>query len=188
MEWAGDQSKHTDMPANSVDASEEALHPGQCYVIYNTLDLLGSLPEEYELVISRAARWAGVDDDYVCGVVERFERRLVRWWDGVRRKERRENNTETETLVWEILYCHSDVTTSLDARKPPSKCATRENCTFMPLFVVTEVFCLVMVRDEPSPDVSPLGNSEGQPRASCVYKKRRFLLATDAMNSCPPTR
>ncbi|KAI0638164.1 hypothetical protein C8Q77DRAFT_1153833 [Trametes polyzona] len=45
-------------------------------------------PPDLELVVARAARWAGVDEDYVLGVVERFERRVFSWLETVRRKER----------------------------------------------------------------------------------------------------
>lgn len=41
--------------------------------------------EEYALVIGRAGRWAGVPVEYLGGVVETYERRLVRWWDRERR-------------------------------------------------------------------------------------------------------
>ena len=70
------------------DENSTELRPGQAHRIYNTQDILGTLPEEYELVVQRVARWAGVGDEYVCGVVERYERRLARWWDRVRRSER----------------------------------------------------------------------------------------------------
>lgn len=64
------------------------LRPGQSYRIYNTQDILGSLPDQHELIVQRVARWAGVEDDYVYGVVEKFERRLSRWWDRIRRQEK----------------------------------------------------------------------------------------------------
>ncbi|KAI9001035.1 hypothetical protein BD414DRAFT_473429 [Trametes punicea] len=78
------------MNANKVDDGVDSLRPGQNYPIYNTQDILGSVPEDLEFVVSRAARWAGVDEDYIFGVVERFERRVLRWWEGVKRKERKE--------------------------------------------------------------------------------------------------
>ncbi len=76
------------MIAEGVDQ----LQPGEEYTIYNTQDILGSLPTDLELVISRAAKWAGVEDNYVCGAVERFERRVLRWWDRQQRKERAERS------------------------------------------------------------------------------------------------
>ena len=74
--------------ANTFDEESDALKSGERYTIYNTQDILGSLPEDLDLIISRAARWAGVDEGYISGVVERFERRVVRWWDTARRKDR----------------------------------------------------------------------------------------------------
>jgi RNA polymerase I-specific transcription initiation factor RRN7 len=58
---------------------DEGLRPGERHVVYNSRDVGGSLPEEYEAIIGRAAIWAGVGDQYLCGVVEQFERRIMRW-------------------------------------------------------------------------------------------------------------
>ena len=60
--------------------------PGQVYSVYNTQDVLGSIPDQYAGVLCRAARLVGVGDDYLSGVIEKYERRLVRWWDGEKRK------------------------------------------------------------------------------------------------------
>ena len=79
---------------NSVDADGEELRPGEQYTIYNTQDILGTLPDDLDLIISAAARWAGVEPVYVSGVVERLERRTARWWDVLRRKERDEAAAE----------------------------------------------------------------------------------------------
>ncbi|KAI0939982.1 hypothetical protein AcV5_001212 [Taiwanofungus camphoratus] len=84
-------NERSTMSAMSVDSDGKALSPGESYAIFNTLDTLGALPDDYEVIIRRAAHWAGVSEEYVCGVAERYERRLVRWWDGVRKKEREEN-------------------------------------------------------------------------------------------------
>ncbi|KAH9853495.1 hypothetical protein C2E23DRAFT_107671 [Lenzites betulinus] len=84
------------MNAPSVDWTPDALRPGQDYHIYNTQDILGTVPEHLELVVSRAAQWAGVDDDYVLGVVERFERRVVSWMERVKRKERNARASASE--------------------------------------------------------------------------------------------
>ena len=86
MEQKGDHG--VNMAANTLDAKSDTLRPGEQYTIYNTQDILGSLPDDMDLVISRAAKWAGVDDAYVSGVVERFERRVVRRCDNSRRRER----------------------------------------------------------------------------------------------------
>ena len=74
--------------ATQVHEDTPALAPGQAYAIYSTQDALGSLPAELDAVMARAAAWAGVEGEYVCGVVERYERRLGRWWAGVGRRER----------------------------------------------------------------------------------------------------
>ena len=71
--------------ANAFKDEANALKSGEEYTIYNTQDILGSLPDDLDLVISRAAKWAGVDEVYLSSVVERFERRVVRWWETVRK-------------------------------------------------------------------------------------------------------
>ncbi|KAI1795209.1 hypothetical protein LXA43DRAFT_882600 [Ganoderma leucocontextum] len=82
----------SDLSANMIAEGVDQLQPGEEYTIYNTQDILGSLPTDLELVISRAAKWAGVEDNYVSGAVERFERRVLRWWDRQQRKERAERS------------------------------------------------------------------------------------------------
>ncbi|KAI0774250.1 hypothetical protein C8Q74DRAFT_820588 [Fomes fomentarius] len=74
--------------ASAFKGDGDVLVSGEQYTIYNTQDILGSLPDNLNLVISRAANWAGVDEVYLSGVVERFERRVVRWWDNRRKQER----------------------------------------------------------------------------------------------------
>lgn len=83
--------------ANSVSEGVGPLTPGEQYAIYNNQDILGSLPDDMELVISRAAKWAGVDPGYVSGVVERFERRVIRWWDRSRKKSTSEHVSGTDS-------------------------------------------------------------------------------------------
>lgn len=73
-------SRESGMSGTPLSLDEEALLPGQAYAVYNTLDLLGVLPQDYEALVKRAAHWAGVDHDYVCSVVEYYERRLLRSW------------------------------------------------------------------------------------------------------------
>ncbi|KAI0771603.1 hypothetical protein BD413DRAFT_625029 [Trametes elegans] len=84
------------MKSNPIDDSPESLRPGQDYPIYNTQDILGTIPGDLELVVARAASWAGVEDEYVLGVVERFERRVVRWWENLRRRGRGSRASESE--------------------------------------------------------------------------------------------
>lgn len=73
-------SSYPRLSANHV-SEENAVLPGQAYTIFKARDVLGTLPEEYELVVGRASRWAGVPEGYLCRVVERFERRIMRWWE-----------------------------------------------------------------------------------------------------------
>lgn len=60
------------------------LEPGEMYTIYDAKDVLGNLCGDLKMVVEKSARWAGTDCDFVCEVVERYERRLVRWWHGRR--------------------------------------------------------------------------------------------------------
>lgn len=62
------------------------LRPGESYTIYHSDDILGNLVPDLDVLMERASRWAGVSCDYLCTVVERYERRLVRWWHTERRK------------------------------------------------------------------------------------------------------
>ncbi|KDR83659.1 hypothetical protein GALMADRAFT_56567 [Galerina marginata CBS 339.88] len=55
------------------------LRAGEEYKIWNARDVDGTLPEGYGRVLGRGAAVVGVDAVYLGGVVERFERRLVRW-------------------------------------------------------------------------------------------------------------
>jgi hypothetical protein len=41
--------------------------------------VLGTAFEEYALIVERAARWCGIEDETIYAVVERFERRFLRW-------------------------------------------------------------------------------------------------------------
>ena len=60
-------------------ATSETLYPGQAYAVYSATDILGTVPEDYEVIVRCAARWTGVDEEVVHSVVETLERRLVRW-------------------------------------------------------------------------------------------------------------
>ncbi|KAF7977443.1 hypothetical protein HWV62_3609 [Athelia sp. TMB] len=70
--------------------------PGQVYTVYNTQDILGSIPDQYAGILCRAARLVGVADDYLNGVIEKYERRLMRWWDGEKRKSEEIKGHEEE--------------------------------------------------------------------------------------------
>ena len=66
-------------PPFTEGAATAALRPGESYKIYYARDILGSVSEEYALVVERAARWCGIEDETIYAVVERFERRFLRW-------------------------------------------------------------------------------------------------------------
>ncbi|KAF9652177.1 hypothetical protein BDM02DRAFT_3089587 [Thelephora ganbajun] len=66
-------------PALTEGTTTTILRPGESYKIYYAHDILGSVSEEYALVVERAARWCGVGDEVIYTVVERFERRFLRW-------------------------------------------------------------------------------------------------------------
>lgn len=68
-------------PTERSNGDMSVLAPGEMYTIYDAKDVLGNLSDDLKTVIERSARWAGVDCDFVCGIVERYERRLVRWWN-----------------------------------------------------------------------------------------------------------
>ncbi|KAH7887669.1 hypothetical protein F5I97DRAFT_2010694 [Phlebopus sp. FC_14] len=82
-----------DLKAKRLPSTTENVHdvdilePGESYTIYHSGDVLGSLAPELDLVVQKSARWTGVSCDVICGVVERYERRLVRWWNGERESE-----------------------------------------------------------------------------------------------------
>ncbi|KAG1866532.1 hypothetical protein DFJ58DRAFT_679366 [Suillus subalutaceus] len=87
------------LSATKINVGETTvLQPGESYTIYHSRDVLGNLPEEQALIITRSAKWVGVGDDYLCGVVERFERRLRRWYYRERRREKEEQDSEGEGL------------------------------------------------------------------------------------------
>lgn len=73
------------LPSIKVNRDQPGiLRPGESYTIYHSEDILGNLVPDLDVFIERASRWAGVSGDYLCGVVERYERRLVRWWHNER--------------------------------------------------------------------------------------------------------
>ena len=82
-------------PVFPEDATPTAPRLGESYKIYHAQDILGSVSDEYELILERAARWCGVDDEIIYAVVERFERRFLRW---KKKKDKLEKDlVETET-------------------------------------------------------------------------------------------
>ncbi|KZW04227.1 hypothetical protein EXIGLDRAFT_758523 [Exidia glandulosa HHB12029] len=71
-------------PAREVDAGgvdeDSVLTPGAMLKLYRGMDITGLMPADYDVVLSAAATWCGFSADDVAVVVERYERRLVRWW------------------------------------------------------------------------------------------------------------
>ncbi|KAI6047398.1 hypothetical protein EDC04DRAFT_2864473 [Pisolithus marmoratus] len=63
-------------PMKTNDSNPDILQPGESYTIYHSEDVLGM-----------ACRWVGVSSDYLCSAVERYERRLVRWWQAERQHD-----------------------------------------------------------------------------------------------------
>lgn len=63
------------------DGASKELRAGEGYRIYRAGDTGGRAGEEYERVVRRVARWAGVPEGYVESVVEGYENRVARWWE-----------------------------------------------------------------------------------------------------------
>ncbi|KAG8929496.1 hypothetical protein FRC02_005510 [Tulasnella sp. 418] len=75
-------------PQDAARSSErQASLPGENHVIYNTNDILGAIPYDYETVLEAAGSWTGIGKEDVGGLVERYERRIIRWWEMIRRGE-----------------------------------------------------------------------------------------------------
>lgn len=90
------------LPAISVSSNiqNSALSPGQSYTVYSSTDILGTVHEDYDIVVQRAATWTGVDEEFIHGIVENLERRLWRWWDsaeGGKRKTRPQSSSSLKS-------------------------------------------------------------------------------------------
>ena len=72
------KTRADDQRAMMADEESQELRPGEGYRVYRARDVCGTVVEEYRAVIGRAARWVGVSEEYLAGVVERYERRLMR--------------------------------------------------------------------------------------------------------------
>lgn len=68
-----------EMEAASADETS-VLIPGAVVSMYRGVDVTGLMPADYDVVLSAAATWSGFAAADVAVVVERYERRLVRWW------------------------------------------------------------------------------------------------------------
>ena len=64
--------------AMMADEESQELRPGEGYRVYRSRDVCGTMAEEHRVVIMRAARWVRVPEEYLAGVVERYERRVMR--------------------------------------------------------------------------------------------------------------
>ncbi|KAI5893499.1 uncharacterized protein SCHCODRAFT_01140856 [Schizophyllum commune H4-8] len=74
--------------AGKVSHEGNGNRPGEHYPVFSARDVLGTLPQPLGLVVARGARWVGVPEAHVGGVVEKYERRFVRWWQTDRRRSR----------------------------------------------------------------------------------------------------
>lgn len=83
-------------PAVVEGITVSVLRPGESHKIYYARDILGSVSEEYGLVVERAARWCGVEDEVIYSVVERFERRFLRWKEKKDKLEKHLVESESE--------------------------------------------------------------------------------------------
>ena len=70
----------------TIEVKKDGGQQAQGYTIYSGQDVLGALPEQLAIVVGSAARWAGVDEDEMCGMIERLERRAMRRWKVEKRK------------------------------------------------------------------------------------------------------
>jgi RNA polymerase I-specific transcription initiation factor RRN7 len=76
------EARQEALPATEMGKNKRGktgLKPGEEYRIWNARDVLGTLPGEYCLVLERAAGWVGVSCEYLGAVVEKYEKRIVRW-------------------------------------------------------------------------------------------------------------
>lgn len=67
-------ASRTPSPSNAGPAP-----PASAYTVFNSHDILGSLPYSYELVLEVGAKWVGVGKEDVAALVETYERRLLKW-------------------------------------------------------------------------------------------------------------
>lgn len=84
-------------PTLAESTTTAVLRPGESHKIYHSYDILGSVPENYAFIIERAAHWCGVGDEVIYAVVERFERRFLRWKEKKDKLERGFVESELES-------------------------------------------------------------------------------------------
>ncbi|KAF9446946.1 hypothetical protein P691DRAFT_803239 [Macrolepiota fuliginosa MF-IS2] len=80
------------LAAEFEDAGVRRLRPAEDHTIWNARDVFGTLAEDYESVLKRAAKRVRTEETYLSGVVELYERRFVRWWEKEKRREKGESD------------------------------------------------------------------------------------------------
>lgn len=88
--------KDKNLPATME--GQGGLGPGEGYTIFDSRDILGVLPTEFELIIERGAKWLGIEGTYLCGVVEAYERRLKRIQDQEARKRKKPDEEDLHEI------------------------------------------------------------------------------------------
>lgn len=66
------------LAATEMAEGKQALRPGEEYRIWNAGDVFGTVPVDYAAVLARGARTVGVSEEYLEGVVSKYEKRVVR--------------------------------------------------------------------------------------------------------------
>ncbi|KAG9018840.1 hypothetical protein FRB90_009127 [Tulasnella sp. 427] len=85
--------------------SKAPLLPAAQYTVYNSHDILGSLPYDYEVILEVASKWVGVGKEDVAALVDTYERRLLKWDTAIRvqskksRSKSRDSNGDEESNV-----------------------------------------------------------------------------------------
>jgi len=86
------RAAYPSLKAGNGEESQKMRRPGEQYAIYSSQDILGTLPDEFAVVVEHAGRWVGVNCEELLSVVEKYERRLVRLWSESRQSEKDEHN------------------------------------------------------------------------------------------------
>ncbi|KAG9043430.1 hypothetical protein FS837_009643 [Tulasnella sp. UAMH 9824] len=67
--------------------------PASSYTVFNSHDILGSLPQSYELVLEVGAKWVGVGKEDVAALVDTYERRLLKWDAAIKAQSRKSRSS-----------------------------------------------------------------------------------------------
>ncbi|KAJ3989701.1 hypothetical protein F5890DRAFT_1570321 [Lentinula detonsa] len=57
--------------------SNTFMAPGEKHTIFHSRDVFGSVPTEYEMLVRRGSNLVGIPEDYIDGLVEKYERRKL---------------------------------------------------------------------------------------------------------------